>query len=278
MRADRPVSPGYVKISPSTPDPLAENKKAGFLAHWRVVKRARFNAAKRLERKHRASTMAFVIAAIIGFLSLPFELLFDNSLEPLTKRIVQFSAYVTGVLSLTLGLIEQARNYPSRARHFDQCAKRVNSIVRDLETTPMRCVEELKPFVKQYEAALEEFEENHDDLDYDIAKATDALTMDRGAGRKSHQRKLKWLRTVENVHIYGIHGSTWVLPIVIGLIIWLALGTGSGPNVQLPASQKPKSPAVTLPILPNPQVTTGSSSKNEQQLAPNISVDLPFSR
>jgi hypothetical protein len=93
-----------------------------YLRDWRLVKRARFNAAKRFERKQNASTIAFAFAGIIGFLVPVYALLFKDALTAHTKNVLDFTAFITGALSLGLGLMEQAKDYPAKARRFDQCA------------------------------------------------------------------------------------------------------------------------------------------------------------
>ena len=101
-----------------------------YLRDWKAVKRARFNAAKRFEKKQSASTLAFALAGVIGFLLPVYTLLFTYALAIHTKNVLDFTAYVTGALSLMVGLIEQAKDYPARARRFDLCGRRVNALVR----------------------------------------------------------------------------------------------------------------------------------------------------
>lgn len=278
-------STSYVKLSPSTPDPMAEQKKAEYAAHWRLVKRARFNAAKRLERKHRASTMAFVITGIIVFLSLPFELLFDDNLSLFTKRIFQFCGYIIGVLSLTIGIVEQAKNYPSRARHFDLCAKKINTIIRDLETSMMLTMDDLKPFIQRYEKALEEYEENHDDLDYSIAKATDDFETAHPALRATCRSKLSALRLLEHGEIYWIHATTWILPILAGILIWSFMAPTSTSDLKEAAQMPIPEQVVELPVEPNPYTGSAreaphrSSGENGwQNITTTPPLNLPFSK
>src|SRR3979409_646541 len=108
----------------SRPPPASARDK--YLGDWRLVKRARFNAAKRYERKQSASTIAFALAGIIGFLVPVYTLIFKEALGEHTKSVLDFTAFVTGSLSLILGLIEQAKEYPAKVRQFDLCGRRVN--------------------------------------------------------------------------------------------------------------------------------------------------------
>ncbi len=191
-----------------------------YLRDWKVVKRARFNAAKRFERKQSASTLAFAIAGVIGFL-LPFYLLlFKDALTTHTKNVLDFTAYVTGALSLMVGLIEQAKDYPAKARRFDLCGRRVNGLARRLALS-VRPDQDLYPLMEQYERALEECVENHDDIDYDIALAQQEL--EEAVDRDGAKRRLSRLKLIEDAKIYWLYATTWVMPALIGVLLWWTL-------------------------------------------------------
>jgi hypothetical protein len=161
--------------------------KQKYSRDWKLVKRARFNAAKRYERKQSASTLAFALAGIIGFLVPVYTLIFRDALTPHGKNVLDFTAFVTGALSLTLGLIEQAKDYPAKYRRFDLCGRMVNKVVRRLTITNIEHDEDLEPLIREYEAALESCGDNHDDIDYEIAKWQEELA---GAAHGTRQRLL----------------------------------------------------------------------------------------
>jgi hypothetical protein len=195
-----------------------------YLRDWKVVKRARFNAAKRFERKQAASTLAFAIAGVIGFL-LPFYLLlFKDALTTHTKNVLDFTAYVTGALSLMVGLIEQAKDYPAKARRFDLCGRRVNVLVRRLSLS-VHHEQELYPLIEEYERALDECNDNHDDIDYEIAQAQQQLedAIDKAGAKQQIAR----LRLIERVKIYRLYAAIWVTPALIGLVMWWTLSPGT---------------------------------------------------
>ncbi len=191
-----------------------------YLRDWKVVKRARFNAAKRFERCQSASTLAFAFAGVIGFLLPFYVLLFKDGLAVHTKNVLDFTAYVTGALSLLVGLIEQAKDYPAKARRFDQCARRVNALVRRLAFAAPHDYD-LYPLVEQYERALEECGENHDDIDFAIAKAQQQL--DEAYDKEAAERDLQRLKLFESVKIYWLYAATWVTPALFGILLWWTL-------------------------------------------------------
>jgi hypothetical protein len=136
-----------------------------YLRDWKLVKRG----------KQSASAIAFALAGIVGFLFPIYALVFREALTVHSKNVLDFTAFVMGGLSLMLGLIEQAKDYPAKARRFDHCGRRVNRVLRRLTITPTTCDADLEPLIDEYEKALDECGENHDDIDQDIAKAQEKL-------------------------------------------------------------------------------------------------------
>ena len=191
-----------------------------YLRDWKLVKRARFNAAKRLERRQSASTLAFALAGVIGFLLPFYVLLFKDALTVHTKNVLDFTAYVTGALSLLIGLIEQAKDYPAKAHRFHQCGRRVNALVRRLAFAAPHDYD-LYPLIEQYERALEECGENHDDIDYDIALAQQQL--EEAYDKEDATRKLQRLKLVESATIYWLYLVTWLMPALFGVVLWWTL-------------------------------------------------------
>jgi hypothetical protein len=191
-----------------------------YLRDWKVVKRARFNAAKRFERKQGASTLAFALAGVIGFLLPFYTMLFTDALTIHTKNVLDFTAYVTGALSLMVGLIEQAKDYPAKARRFDLCGRQVNALVRRLALSAPHD-HDLPILIEHYERALEECGENHDDIDYDIALAQQQL--DDAIDKEGARRQLKHLKRIESVTIYWLYATTWVGPTLVGFLLWWSL-------------------------------------------------------
>jgi hypothetical protein len=187
-----------------------------YLKDWGLVKRARFNAAKRCERMQDASTLAFAFAGIAGFLVPFYALLFKDVLTQHTRNVLDFSAYVTGMLSLAVGLIEQAKDYPARARRFNVCGRRVNRILRDLSITHIAYDEDLRPFIDAYEHALEECGDNHDDIDFAIAMAQADIADSTGPERVAAAARLRRLKWHERYIALAVRGDQ-VIPLLIGL-------------------------------------------------------------
>jgi hypothetical protein len=218
--ADRRYAP------PPAADARPSTAHQKYLKDWSLVKRARFNAAKRCERMQDASTLAFAFAGVIGFLVPFYALLFKDVLSQHTKNVLDFSAYVTGMLSLALGLIEQAKDYPARARRFHICGRRVNRILRDLSITKISHDGELRPYIDAYEHALEECGDNHDDIDFTIAIIQTEIAHASGPERRLATARLRRVKLYERLVIYWLYMAVWIVPLLIGLLIWMFQATG----------------------------------------------------
>lgn len=202
--------------------------RAKYLRDWNTVRRARFNAAKRFERKNEASTLAFAIAGIVGFLVPVYTLIFRDDISQHVKNVLDFTAYITGAMSLILGLIEQAKEHSAKALRFDTCARQINSVLRRLATTPTVTDQDLQPFIAQYEKALEDCGDNHDQIDHEIARTQSAI--DEATSRidkEEAEKRLTRLKWRECAETYWLYVFIWCTPIIIGVIIGI---TSAGSN------------------------------------------------
>ncbi|MDH4982367.1 SLATT domain-containing protein [Hyphomicrobium sp. D-2] len=195
-----------------------------YLNNWNVVKRARFNAAKRFERKQDASTLAFALAGVFGFLLPIYTTIFQDSISVHTRNVLDFTGFVTGSLSMVIGLIEQAKDYPAKARRFDECGRKVNSALQRLTLMNGVADRELQPILEEYERALHECGENHDEIDYEIARAQQDLK--NAANQADQKKKLAALRRREAVQIYGLYWAIWIGPLLLSAMLLLLVPPG----------------------------------------------------
>lgn len=228
-----PNEPPPQTWQPYYPDEL-QQARTKYLRDWRIVKAARFNAAKRLERKQSASLLAFALAGTAGFIVPFFTLMFADKLVPHTKNVLDFACYVSGALSLSIGLVEQARNHTATSQRFHKCGLAVNSVLRRLRNAPYPDEGTLNTLTKEYEQALIDCDHNHDDIDQAIAHTKDLLETARHyahanprslaeAHVQTLEKKLQLLRLQEMAHIYWLYGAVWLGPAILGIVVWLAL-------------------------------------------------------
>lgn len=183
-----------------------------------MMKSARFNAAKRFERKHSASTLSFAVAGIVGFLVPVYPLVLKNVSAHATQ-VLEFTSFVTGALSITLGLYDLGKNYPERARQFHECGKAINRVVRRLDTVISHA--QLGSLIEDYERAIDGCSENHDSIDYEIARLQWELKLVKGGERAQLTRSLRRLKRVELLQTCWLYGLIWITPLVVGgLLLW----------------------------------------------------------
>ncbi len=210
-------------VPPQLPNYFAieiERVREKYLRDWQIVKRARFNAAKRFERKQTASTLAFAIAGTVGFVVPFINMTLADAISGETKKVLDLVAYLTGALSVSVGLVEQAKNYPLLARRFDICGRSVNSVVRKLRNNPSPDPLQLDELVRQYETALNDCEANHDDIDREIAIAQEVVDIARSALPHSQLSRGNKAPLTEHEAVYWV---VWLAPAILGLILWTVI-------------------------------------------------------
>ena len=193
-------------------------EKAKYIRDWALVKRARFNAAKRYERKQNASISAFVVCGICGFLIPFYTLLFQDVLNVNTRNLLEFTSYAIGSISLILGLVEQARGYSDKQRRFYDCAINVNKVLRHLRSANISKNEDLIPYIREYEHIVDHCGENHDDIDYSIAILQGQLGQGDDHNRAVIEKKLFRLKLYESFVVYRIYLILWGVPLIIAMI------------------------------------------------------------
>ena len=177
------------------------------------MKSARFNAAKRYELKHEASTLALAITGIISITAPVYPLVFTD-LTIHTKQVIDFTSFMIGALSTMLGLFDLSKNYPEKARQFHECGKAINRVVRRLEISNSTA---LLLLVEAYERAIDGCSENHDDIDYEIGRAQWDIRRLEGSARKERERALFWLKCRACAGACWLYAVAWIGPLLLAV-------------------------------------------------------------
>ena len=80
---------------------IEPDQKAKLLHDWQLVKRARFHAADRLERRGSASLITLSMVALYGGLITVFVLIFKDSLSAHGRNVLDWMSVVANWLTLT---------------------------------------------------------------------------------------------------------------------------------------------------------------------------------
>ena len=203
--------------------PLREpEQKVKLLADWQLVKRARFQAADRLQRRNHASLFTLSTVALYGGLITVFVLIFKDSLTPHARNICDWVSAVANWLTLTFSLTEQIKDYSGQSRALHECAQKVNNLRKHLQATPISAPQQLIPFVQAYEAQISECGPNHDRLDYEIGRLSSGRAMD-GMTAAATIAKLQQLRRWSLIKTYAIYAIMCLAPAIAGLAAWAVL-------------------------------------------------------
>jgi hypothetical protein len=194
---------------------------------WKLVKRARFNAAKRLERKQSAGIVTLAVVALYGGLISVFNLMFKHRVGADVRDILEYVAVVSSWLTLIIGLTEQQKNYGANARELHDCARGVNDLQKQLAASPIQSGSDLAPFLQRYNFLVDRCRPNHDDIDYRLAEAT--IPKDERArlvaARQASEAQLKWAlrkaRALYHLNTYWWYVAVGLAPSIVGLALWL---------------------------------------------------------
>ncbi len=209
--------------NPAQPGIYAEPElKAKLLADWQLVKRARFHAADRLDRRNSASLWTLSTVALYGGLVTVFVLIFKDSLTPHMRNICDWVSVVANWLTLTFSLTEQIKDYSGQSRALHECGQHVNDLRKHLQATPISAPQQLVPFVKDYEAIISECGPNHNRIDYEIARLEGSRPVD-GMTPAEQRARLRQLRLRSLLTTYTIYAVMMAAPAIAGFLAWLVV-------------------------------------------------------
>ena len=218
-----PAAPNVVHGPfPAQPHPL----KHKLLNSWTLVKRARFNASKRLERKQSAGIFTLAIVALYGGLISVFNLMFKHRVGGDTRDVLEYVAVVSSWLTLIIGLTEQQKNYGSNARELHDCARDVNDLQKQLAATPIHGEQQLAPFLSRYREIMEKCRPNHDDVDFELAEASlskgeqQALKQAGQWDQTAQYRRRFWAGFHYWLNTYSFYIAIWLAPPLVGFFVW----------------------------------------------------------
>ncbi|MEO1280877.1 MAG: SLATT domain-containing protein [Pseudomonadota bacterium] len=196
-----------VEPETGTDGPDLQKLTADLLGDASVMKRARFNAAQRMRKKHEAGQLAFAISGIYGFLVPLFTLQFGNILTPLTANIIGFAAASAGAISFILAMHYQQQRFEQRAEQLHTSGMQLNKLRRALKASHITSGQQLRNFYSHYDAILRE-SENHDDIDYAIARSPKITLL---------------LRARLFLETYAVCLLIWLAPPLIASSVWVGL-------------------------------------------------------
>ncbi len=220
------AAPFATAHDPHHGQPQQHPLKRKHLDSWTLVKRARFNASKRLERKQSAGIVTLAIVALYGGLISVFNLMFKHRVGADTRDVLEYVAVVSSWLTLIIGLTEQQKGHGSNARELHDCARDVNDLQKQLAATTVISEQQLAPFLHRYREIMEKCRANHDDIDFRLAEAAVSKEEQKrlaAAGQWNERTqlwKVKRARIAYHFNTYWFYVAIWMAPPLVGLILW----------------------------------------------------------
>lgn len=206
--------------------------KLRYLAQWKLMKRARFNAAKRLERKASAGLVTLALVALYGGLISVFNLMFKHRIGADTRDILEYVAVVSMWLTLIIGLTEQQKGHAAAARELHDCAREINDLQKQLAATHVQTEAEMRPFLDRYGDVVARCRQNHDDVDFELARQSpsreERVHAAEPPASDSDQPGTWWSRQVRlryHVATYWFYAVIATTPMLVGAGLWLMLPT-----------------------------------------------------
>ncbi len=146
----------YAASSPAAPvdDELITKEQDVLIANCTIMKRALFNAGKRLERKHAAGQFTFALSGVYGFLVPLFTLQFEPFLTALVTYVISFTAATAGAVSFVVAMLYQQKDLARRARLFYEAGRQINKLGKDLKVIRFTETAELRRFMHHYDEIL----------------------------------------------------------------------------------------------------------------------------
>ncbi len=200
--------------------------KRKLIIDWKIVKRARFNAAKRLDRKQSAGIVTLAIVALYGGLISVFNLMFKHRVGGDTRDVLEYVAVVSSWLTLIIGLTEQQKNHGANARELHDCARDVNDLQKMLAAAPIATENQLIPYLERYRQIMDRCRPNHDDVDFRLAEATPSReereqlahsgAWDARAAARRHRRASAFYFA----NTYWFYALICIAPGIVGLVLW----------------------------------------------------------
>ena len=195
------------------------------------MKRARFNAATRMERKQSAGGVTLAIVALYGGLISIFIMIFKHRVGGDTRDLLEFVAVVSSWLTLIIGLTEQQKNHGANARELHDCARDINDVQKQLTATPIYDPAQLVPFLQRYNEIIRACHPNHGDVDYALAEAagTRELSRDTTAQDRVFRRHRRKCRLAYLINTYWFYVIIWFTPAIVGFALWLVVPASDSP-------------------------------------------------
>lgn len=192
---------------------------------WSTYK-ARFNAADRLNTKHRLSTRAIALLSSYVAIFSVITAVFEDTFGSKQADVLLIIGVSLSILILVLGLLETSQNYSLKADRFHQSGLDIAELYKELRSLKSKHEEKDKAFFEEIDSIrtkhndILQRSENHEIIDHECFLASKPYyvdhDLDRKAVKKIH-RKLFWTQYAP------YYFAIFVPPLVFGLFLMYSI-------------------------------------------------------
>jgi len=196
-----------------------------------ITRDARFQANLRLERRNKSS---YLVIALLSLFVIILSLVPNvyNLTDAGSQALLALSI-INSVFVIITTFLEASGNFVHRGEQLHRSARKVATVFNKLmllSTEERTIKDKIQELQGEYQAALDDCPFNHDNMDYDLIKATKPSLF----GNRIYQGKLEFFAIRWRYFKYKISEFLWVVPhgVVIlstlAALYWIVFANGLG--------------------------------------------------
>ena len=140
-----------------------------FMKKMVITKGARFDAYRRLKRMGNISLVSISLLSIYAIISSLFVFVFSDEIGQLTSKYFTMVSVILASLILFLNAFESSKQYELRSEKMRMSAQRISDLYNEFDAKfHLSIIDDdyLQNTISKYNGILQEFAENHDDVDF----------------------------------------------------------------------------------------------------------------
>lgn len=210
-----------------------------------ITRDTRFQANLRLERRNKSS---YLVIALLSLFVIILSLVPNiYRLSPAGSQALLALSIINSVFVIITTFLEASGNFVHRGEQLHRSARKVATVFNKmmlLSPEERLDKEKISALQKEYQDALDDCPFNHNNMDYDLIKATKPSLF---AGR-IYQGRFEWIAVRWRFLKYRISEYLWLTPhlvvlsVTLGALYWIVVSNGLGETELVGPSIQPVSP------------------------------------
>jgi hypothetical protein len=208
-----------------------------------ITRDARFQSNLRLERRNKAS---YLIISVLSLFVITLSLVPNiYILSPAATQALLALTIINSVFIIITTFLEASGNFVHRGEQLHRSARKIATVFNQLmllTSDERKEKDKILQLQKEYQAALDDCPFNHENVDYDLIKATKPALF---KGRIYDGRAKSFVRVLRYAK-YRASEYLWLLPhllvflLTIGMLYWIVFANGLGETRLVTSIIKPQ--------------------------------------